>query len=110
MDFISDRARQVEPFRVMQILGAAQQRDDALLLCVGQPATGAPQPVIDQVHYWLDRHPLGYTAILGIPELREKIATWHAHTYGVATQAKNVVVTTGSSGGFVALFLTTLNP
>ena len=110
MDFISDRARQVEPFRVMQILGAAQQRDDALLLCVGQPATGAPQPVIDQAHYWLDRHPLGYTATLGIPELREKIATWHAHTYGVATQAKNVVVTTGSSGGFVALFLATLNP
>lgn len=110
MSFISDRVSRVEPFRVMQILGAAQQRDDALLLCVGQPATGAPQPVIDQAHYWLDRHPLGYTATLGIPELREKIAAWHAQTYGVATQAKNVVVTTGSSGGFVALFLAILNP
>lgn len=107
MSFVSRRA-EVEPFRVMQILGAAQRRDDSLLLCVGQPATSAPQPVIASAHSWLDSHTLGYTATLGIPQLREAIATWHSETYNVATSPENVVVTTGSSGGFVALFLAAL--
>ncbi|MDR7353757.1 Aspartate aminotransferase [Corynebacterium felinum] len=107
MSFVSSRA-QVEPFRVMQILGRALARDDAILLCVGQPASPAPAPVITGAHTYLDTHTLGYTATLGIPELREAIADWHSRTYNVRTEAKNVVVTTGSSGGFVALFLAAL--
>lgn len=103
MSFISQRSAAVPPFRVMQILGAAQKRDDALLLCVGQPATSAPQPVIANAHRWLDHHNLGYTATLGIPELRQKIADYHH------ADPKNVVITTGSSGAFVALFLTILD-
>ena len=41
MSFISERSATVAPFRVMKILGAAHKRDDALVLCVGQPATSA---------------------------------------------------------------------
>lgn len=94
---------QVEPFRVMRILGEAQKRDDALLLCVGQPSTPAPRPVLDRAQQLISTQSLGYTATLGIPELRQTIA---AH-YGV--NPNNVVVTTGSSGGFVALFLAVLD-
>ncbi|CAB0872088.1 aspartate aminotransferase [Corynebacterium diphtheriae] len=106
--FPSDRSH-VDPFRVMQILVEARSRDDALLLCVGQPSTGAPRAVIERVHSRIDASALGYTATLGIPELREAIAQWHAQTYGIDTAARNVVVTTGSSGGFVALFLAALD-
>ena len=104
MSFISERSATVAPFRVMKILGAAHKRDDALVLCVGQPATSAPTPVIRSAHHWLDAHTLGYTPTLGIPELRQKIAEYHN------ANPDNVVVTTGSSGAFVALFLAVLDP
>jgi len=104
MSFISERSATVAPFRVMKILGAAHKRDDALVLCVGQPATSAPTPVIRSAHHWLDAHTLGYTPTLGIPELRQKIAEYHN------ANLDNVVVTTGSSGAFVALFLAVLDP
>ena len=104
MSFISERSAAVAPFRVMKILGDAHKRDDALVLCVGQPATSAPTPVIRSAHHWLDAHTLGYTPTLGIPELRQKIAEYHN------ANPDNVVVTTGSSGAFVALFLAVLNP
>lgn len=84
--FPSDRSH-VDPFRVMQILGEAQSRDDALLLYVGQPSTGAPRAVIERVHSRIDASALGYTATLGIPELREAIAQWHAQTYRNALTA-----------------------
>lgn len=100
----------VEPFRVMQIVGKAQAHPDALLMCVGQPLSGPPKAVIDAAHAALENAPLGYTPTLGLGELREAIASWHRRTYQVDTKADNVVVTTGSSGGFVAAFLALLEP
>lgn len=108
MSYVSARS-QVQPFRVMQILAAAQQRPGSIMMCVGQPTTGAPRAVVKQAQRSLAEHQLGYTATLGTPELRERIARWHRDTYGSNTQAANVVVTTGSSGGFVALFLAALD-
>lgn len=103
----------VAPFHVMDVLAAAQQRQrthgDALLLCVGQPATAAPAPVLRRARADLDNQVLGYTAAVGTPELRATIAAWHRHTYGTSTAAEDVVITTGSSGGFVALFLAALD-
>lgn len=103
----------VAPFHVMDVLAAAQQRQrthgDALLLCVGQPATAAPAPVLRRARADLDNQVLGYTAAVGKPELRATIAAWHRDTYGTSTAAEDVVITTGSSGGFVALFLAALD-
>ena len=36
--------------------------------------------------------------------MRERISRWHSETYGTDTKADNVIVTTGSSGAFVAIF------
>jgi aspartate/methionine/tyrosine aminotransferase len=49
--------------------------------------------------------PLGYTEADGIPELRERIAEHHRKTHGIDVAAGDVVVTTGSSGGFLLAFL-----
>ena len=97
----------VDPFRVMQILGQTDEK--SLVLCVGQPSSGAPTPVIRRVQQALIDAPLGYTPTLGTDELRATIADWHNATYGVTTRPENVVITTGSSGGFVALFLAALD-
>jgi aspartate/methionine/tyrosine aminotransferase len=53
----------------------------------------------------LDSGPLGYTVALGIPELRTAIADSYRSAHGLDVDADDVVVTTGSSGGFLLAFL-----
>lgn len=102
----------VEPFRVMKMLDLVTRRreagQDTIMLCAGQPATGAPGPVLDAAAAALHASPLGYTEVVGDRELREIIADWHSRTYGVDTGPGNVIVTTGSSGGFLAAFTAVL--
>ncbi len=109
---ISQRG-QVQPFRVMQMLDLVQRRaragKDTIMLCAGQPSTGAPQPARDAVAQVLNDDALGYTEVVGDAQLREIIADWHSTTYGVETDARNVIITTGSSGGFVNAFLACLD-
>ena len=100
----------VPPFHVMDLLAAASVRQrthgDLLNLLPGQPSTGAPAPVRDEAIRLLGSgDPLGYTPAPGIVELREAIAAHHERTHGIAVDADEVVVTTGSSGGFLLAFL-----
>ncbi len=100
----------VAPFHVMDLLAASAQRQrthgDLLNLLAGQPSTGAPRPVNDEAIRLLQGgDPLGYTPATGIRELREAIASHHQRTYGVEVDPDEVVVTTGSSGGFLLAFL-----
>jgi aspartate/methionine/tyrosine aminotransferase len=48
---------------------------------------------------------LGYTVALGIPELRAAIAADYRRKHGIDVEPDAVVVTTGSSGGFLLAFL-----
>lgn len=112
MSLVSDRS-EVQPFRVMQMLDLVHRRRregrDTIMLCAGQPATGAPAAALDAAEQELRASALGYTEVLGDRQLREEVARWHSETYGVQTPADNVVITTGSSGGFVAAFLAVLD-
>ena len=93
----------------MDVVKAAAERQkthgDLISLAMGQPSTPAPAPVLAAARRALDGHLLGYTESLGIPELREAIAQYHREESGVAVQAEDVIVTTGSSGAFTLLFL-----
>ena len=100
----------VPPFHVMDLLAASARRQrthgDVLNLLAGQPSTGAPAPVRDEAVRLLGSgDPLGYTPAAGILELRERIAEHHRRMHGVEVSADEVVVTTGSSGGFLLAFL-----
>src|SRR4029450_13190405 len=94
----------------MDLLAAATARQrthgDLCNLLAGQPSTGAPVPVRDEaVRLLHSGEPLGYTPSAGILELREKIAGHHQRIHGVAVDPDDVIVTTGSSGGFLLAFL-----
>jgi aspartate/methionine/tyrosine aminotransferase len=99
----------VPPFHVMDLLAAAAERQrshgDLLNLVAGQPSTPAPRPVREAAKRALDADVLGYTVALGIPELREQIAGHHRRVYGLDVSVEDIVVTTGSSGGFLLAFL-----
>ncbi|MEH6820391.1 MAG: aminotransferase class I/II-fold pyridoxal phosphate-dependent enzyme [Dietzia psychralcaliphila] len=104
----------VEPFHVMSVLAAAARRQethgDVISLCAGQPSTPAPAPVLEAARHALDTEILGYTEALGIRPLREAIAGYHRRRDRVGVTADDVVVTTGSSGGFTVLFLAAFDP
>lgn len=100
---LSQRGR-VEPFHVMEVAKAAAARQvshgDAILLCVGQPATPAPMVVREAARVAIAEQVLGYTVPRGLPELRWTIATDYALRYGIPVDPDEVVITTGSSAGF----------
>lgn len=106
---VASRAN-VPPFHVMDLLARAAERErthgDLVNLLAGQPSTGAPRAVNDEaVRLLRSGDPLGYTPATGIRELREAIAGHHLRTSGVRVDPDEVVVTTGSSGGFLLAFL-----
>src|SRR5207302_10510248 len=51
-----------------------------------------------------------YTPALGIPTLRARIAGHYAEHYGVELDPGRIVVTTGSSAGFILAFLALFEP
>ena len=97
------------PFHVMELIKAAAERQvthgDVISLCAGQPSTPAPAAVRRAAAAALETGVLGYTEATGIRPLREAIAAYYADSYGLTIDPDQVVVTTGSSGGFTALFL-----
>ena len=111
---------EVAPFHVMDVLAAAQERQrthgDALFLCAGQPSTPAPRRALEAVRAAVGEQILGYTEATGIPELKRAIADDHNRRMrlrggaGREVVPEDVVITTGSSGGFVTLFLAALDP
>lgn len=99
----------IPPFHVMDVWLAAAERQrshgDLVNLSAGQPSVGAPEPVRAAAAAALQANELGYTVALGIPELRSAIAGSYADRYGLDVDPDDVVVTTGSSGGFLLAFL-----
>ncbi len=94
----------------MELLKAANERaatrGDVITLCAGQPSTPAPRAVREAAARALaDGAVLGYTDAVGILPLRQAIAAHCESSYGVSVDPDQVVVTTGSSAAFTALFL-----
>ncbi|HYH33150.1 MAG TPA: pyridoxal phosphate-dependent aminotransferase [Pseudonocardia sp.] len=99
----------IPPFHVMDVWAAAAERQrthgDLVNLSAGQPSTPAPAAVRAAAAAALDGEVLGYTVAPGIPELRQAIAGHCARTYRLDVPPEQVMVTTGSSGGFLLAFL-----
>jgi aspartate/methionine/tyrosine aminotransferase len=99
----------IPPFYVMDVWLAAAERQrthgDLVNLSAGQPSAPAPGPVRAAAADALAHHNLGYTVALGVPELREAIAGSYRDRHGIDVEPDAVVVTTGSSGGFLLTFL-----
>jgi aspartate/methionine/tyrosine aminotransferase len=104
----------VPAFIVMDVMAAAARIEArggrVIHMEVGQPAASAPQTAIRAAKSALDSGDIGYTEALGIPALRARIARYYADVHGVAIEAERIVVTTGSSAGFILAFLSMFEP
>jgi len=99
----------VPPFMVMDVMAAAARLEAQgrriIHMEVGQPAVGAPASAIAAARAALSAGPLGYTETLGIASLRRRIARAYGEWHGLDIDPARIVVTTGSSAGFILAFL-----
>lgn len=104
----------VDPFIVMVILQLAEDAEakgrHVVHLEIGQPATSAPQAAKDRLVEEMGQHAMGYTRSPGLPELRERISRLYGDWYNLDISPNRVIVTTGSSGGFLLGFTGLFDP
>ncbi|MDR3506932.1 MAG: aminotransferase class I/II-fold pyridoxal phosphate-dependent enzyme [Caulobacteraceae bacterium] len=100
---------QIPAFVVMEVAKAAVELERAgrrvFHMEVGQPSTPAPATVRAAAARALEKDILGYTLATGVPKLRARIAEHYRQVHGIEISPERIVVTTGSSGGFLLAFL-----
>ena len=103
----SQRSR-IDPFIVMDIMERAhsveQKGQKVIHMEVGQPGTSAPKAAKDFLKSSMEQNPMGYTVALGLPDLRKKIAELYGEWYGLDIDWNRVIITGGSSAGFILAF------
>ena len=113
------RTAGVPPFRVMDVIAAANARQAALpphapgiiRMEVGQPGTGAPRGAVEAAQRALaGGAPLGYTEAFGRPALRARIARHGQDWYGHTADPACIAVTMGASAAFPLVFLAAFDP
>ncbi len=101
-------------FAAMDFMRDASARqaagEDIVHMEVGQPGTPAPRAVREAAMKEIAGAALGYTDALGHPALRERIARHYREAYGADIAPSRIVVSTGSSAGFILAFLALLDP
>jgi len=104
----------VPAFMVMDVMAAAARIEArggrVVHMEVGQPAAPAPLTARRAAQAALDLGDIGYTEALGMPALRAAIARQYSELNGVTVAPERIVVTTGSSAGFILAFLALFEP
>lgn len=99
---------QVDPFIVMDVMEAARRAEaegrHIIHMEVGQPGTPAPEGAREALARTMATEAMGYTVALGLPALRARIAKLYGEWYNVDLNPERVVITPGSSGGFILAF------
>ena len=98
----------IDPFIVMDIMeraNAVEKKGQTVVhMEVGQPGTSAPKAAKDFLKASMQDNPMGYTVALGLPELRKKIAELYGDWYGLDVDWNRIIITGGSSAGFILAF------
>jgi aspartate/methionine/tyrosine aminotransferase len=109
MDSISrslqQRLQAIQPFLAMELVKQADALKsaghDMIYLAIGEPDFTAPEVVQRAAYAAIQRGDTGYTPALGLWPLREKIADFYAHAYGLSVDPRRIVITAGASGALL---------
>jgi aminotransferase len=108
---LSERIRTVPPSGIRRFFEIAATMEDVISLGIGEPDFVSPRPIVEAAEASLDAGKTGYTANLGLLELREAIAGEVRERYGVEYNPKNeVIVTIGASEAMMIAMLALLDP
>ena len=110
---VSQRAQDITPFLVMDILERAQalerQGVDIIHLEVGQPDWDTPQVVKKAAFAAMQRGETQYTHSMGLLELRQAICRHYEECYGVALTPERIIVTSGTSPAMLLILAVLLD-
>jgi aspartate/methionine/tyrosine aminotransferase len=107
---LASRLDRIEPFYVMELAKAAarvaagplcdpaQGGRGMIRLNIGEPDFG-PARAVREAAARIVEGPTPYTDALGLPALREAIASWYGQRFGVAIGAERIAITAGASAG-----------
>ncbi len=104
---------ELQPFHAMEILARAKQLEsegrEILHLEVGEPAAPPAPRVLEAVRRVLPSAQK-YTHAKGDAALREALAGQYLRDYGVSVDPEAILVTMGSSAGFILAFSAAFRP
>jgi aspartate/methionine/tyrosine aminotransferase len=99
------RADEIEPFEVMDVLSRAHALEAAgrhvVHMEIGEPDFTAPGPVVEAGVRALRDGLTAYTATLGLPALREAIASHYQTRFSRKIEPGRIAITSGASGGLL---------
>ncbi|WP_293268322.1 pyridoxal phosphate-dependent aminotransferase [Neptunomonas sp.] len=102
------RAREIESFKVMDLLKRAKeleaQGNDVVHMEAGEPDFSTAPLIKDAAHRAIDQGFTQYTPAAGIPELRQAISHFYKYRYDLDIAAERIVVTSGASGALLMVF------
>src|SRR2546426_1117531 len=111
---LAARMADIEPFHVMDVQDRAHELEAKgrriIHMEIGQPDFPAPPAVAEAAIEAIRKRRLGYTASIGIPQLRQAISDYYRERLGVAVPPSRIVVTTGASGAFLLVLGALVNP
>ncbi len=112
--FLSERAKDIRPFYVMELLARAAEREKtqgpSVSMVVGEPDFEAPPLVVQAAQQALREGKIHYTHALGMPQLREQIARDYERRDTLSISMDRIAVTAGGSGALLLAMAALLNP
>lgn len=110
----ADRLKEIEPFRVVEVLTRAKQLAaqgrDIVRLEAGEPDFSTAEPIIAAAQASLARGETHYSQAAGIPELRLAISRYYKSDYGLDVAPERIMITPGASGALLLISGLLLNP
>jgi aspartate/methionine/tyrosine aminotransferase len=111
---LAGRMSGIDPFLVMDVQDRALELEAKgrriIHMEIGQPDFPAPPQVAAAAIEAIRSRRLGYTASIGIPQLRQAISDYYRRQLGISVAPSRIVVTAGASGGFLLVLGVLLNP
>ncbi len=110
----ADRLKDIEPFRVVEVLTRAKQLEqegrDIVHMEAGEPDFDTASPIVEAAQAALARGDTHYTQAAGIPALREAISRHYKKDYGLDIGPERIMVTSGASGALLLIAGLLINP
>lgn len=105
---LADRTRKIEVSGIRKVFDLARSLKDPVNLSIGQPHFPVPEPIKNAACDAIRADKNGYTPTQGVQELRDRIQKDLKASY--PGQDRDVIVTSGTSGGLLLALLATVNP
>ncbi len=106
--WLAERTKQIQASGIRRVFDLARELSRPVNLSIGQPDFDVPMPIKQAAIEAILAGHNGYTVTQGIPELREKIRQRVCQQLPHAD--REVLITSGTSGGLVLAILATVNP